>query len=853
MKRNKTFLLFATTLCLVMALAFFMSPGKGVAGVELREGWISGTIQMGSETLSNANISAEWSSYSANMNTTSETYTLTVNVPENTSPNYDVSADAYYNNEQDYVIFRSKSVPVSADSTSPANFGTANPGYIQGKIMVVDQDNNPMTVSNATIYAYQDSTGAYTDSRTEVGSGGEYRVAVIPNTNIEVGGDASVGGTSISLPNKYVEVPAGQTVNVDWTVTYTQPGKGNIAGTIAMSGTVNEPLNLMFHDVYTYGPFRFQRLYADGTYSLNNLDVGNHYVYAYSYFDNWDDEFTHPFSSFSPSKTAPVSEGETTTLDIISANIAFINGNISLTGTKSLTDASKATLLVEGGVLGTDTYGGRSKDAVNTQTGAYDLIVTEGSWSFGYHYFWFQNTNPTNPDDYLDQVLNRFADYQLSSDIIELDAGETVVRDLSYAIGTATIIFRVKGDGTFSSPRLRGYYCYKRDENNQTRWSYTFNAKNASQQDVEEGSVTFVGMEGTCHIDAFANVDGSEVSFGQIIVDVVPGADIVIDIGAPVLNLEFPEPDHITSTRSITVIGTVTDDVEVASIMVNGIAATLSTNNPDDPNEVSFTAEIEFMDLGPNELVIVATGSSNKTATDTRTVYWDKGPPTLSWTPEDGAISSSLKITLEGTATDDAGIANIIVNSDPVDFESTENTDDPNEVSFSAPIILNEEGGTPVTVIATDISTQSTTQTNMVTYMPNQPPNISEAYADPGCLWSPNHKFVDINIMGVTDPDEDLVMITIDAITSDEPTASDKSSGGAKHAPDASGIGTDTAAVRSERSGKGDGRIYVINFTADDGIAESAGSVTISVPHDQSSEECNAIDNDQNFDATEIN
>jgi len=45
----------------------------------------------------------------------------------------------------------------------------------------------------------------------------------------------------------------------------------------------------------------------------------------------------------------------------------------------------------------------------------------------------------------------------------------------------------------------------------------------------------------------------------------------------------------------------------------------------------------------------------------------------------------------------------------------------------------------------------------------------------------------------------------------------------------------------------------VINFTADDGIAESAGSVTISVPHDQSSEECNAIDNDQNFDATEIN
>ena len=58
------------------------------------------------------------------------------------------------------------------------------------------------------------------------------------------------------------------------------------------------------------------------------------------------------------------------------------------------------------------------------------------------------------------------------------------------------------------------------------------------------------------------------------------------------------------------------------------------------------------------------------------------------------------------------------------------------------------------------------------------------------CLWPPNHKFVDGEILGVTDPDGDLVTITITAITSDEPTATDKGSGGAKHAPDASGVGT---------------------------------------------------------------
>lgn len=138
--------------------------------------------------------------------------------------------------------------------------------------------------------------------------------------------------------------------------------------------------------------------------------------------------------------------------------------------------------------------------------------------------------------------------------------------------------------------------------------------------------------------------------------------------------------------------------------------------------------------------------------------------------------------------------------------------------------------------------------------VPNRPPDCSEAYADLGCLWPPNHKFVDVSIMGVTDPDDDPVTITITAITSDEPTASDKGSGGAKHAPDAYGIGTDTASVRAERSGNGDGRVYVIHFTASDGRGgECEGSVIVKVPHDQSVEDCPAIDSGQNYDATEIN
>jgi YVTN family beta-propeller protein len=136
----------------------------------------------------------------------------------------------------------------------------------------------------------------------------------------------------------------------------------------------------------------------------------------------------------------------------------------------------------------------------------------------------------------------------------------------------------------------------------------------------------------------------------------------------------------------------------------------------------------------------------------------------------------------------------------------------------------------------------------------NLPPDCSSASASLDCLWPPNHKFVDISILGVTDPDGDPVTITITGITSDEATATDLGAGGAKHAPDATGVGTDTASVRAERSGLGDGRVYEISFEASDGeggVCEN--SVMVKVPHDRSKKTCTAIDSGQIYDATTIN
>lgn len=132
----------------------------------------------------------------------------------------------------------------------------------------------------------------------------------------------------------------------------------------------------------------------------------------------------------------------------------------------------------------------------------------------------------------------------------------------------------------------------------------------------------------------------------------------------------------------------------------------------------------------------------------------------------------------------------------------------------------------------------------------NTPPDTGDAYPSIDCMKLPFHQFVPIEILGVTDPDGDAVTIMITEITSDEPTATAKGAGGPKHAPDALGVGTGLAILRSERSALGDGRVYVINFVAIDEVGEGTpGSVSVVVP--KVPRRCStAVDSGQLYDAT---
>ena len=115
----------------------------------------------------------------------------------------------------------------------------------------------------------------------------------------------------------------------------------------------------------------------------------------------------------------------------------------------------------------------------------------------------------------------------------------------------------------------------------------------------------------------------------------------------------------------------------------------------------------------------------------------------------------------------------------------------------------------------------------------NNPPDCTTASADVTTLKQNNHKFNPIRISGITDPDGDTVTTSITSVQQDE-SVNDAADGNT--APDARNTSrSDTVEVRAERAGSGDGRVYVITFTGDDGRGGTCtGTVTVSVPHDQS-------------------
>jgi hypothetical protein len=132
--------------------------------------------------------------------------------------------------------------------------------------------------------------------------------------------------------------------------------------------------------------------------------------------------------------------------------------------------------------------------------------------------------------------------------------------------------------------------------------------------------------------------------------------------------------------------------------------------------------------------------------------------------------------------------------------------------------------------------------------------DCSRATASAASLWPPKQQFRTIAIKGVHSPNNAPYSLIVSAVTQDEPIKNKAGKDGT--GPDAKiqrgkatrkKPRTDSVLLRAERQTTGDGRMYSINFQADDGSQTCTGVVKVEVPLAPGQ---TAVDGGQNFDAT---
>jgi hypothetical protein len=219
-----------------------------------------------------------------------------------------------------------------------------------------------------------------------------------------------------------------------------------------------------------------------------------------------------------------------------------------------------------------------------------------------------------------------------------------------------------------------------------------------------------------------------------------------------------------------------------------------------------------------------------------------------------GAIDATppnLDVSVTGDRTPNSPITEVPGPSVTVNFTATDledpavyvlcGVDEETLVPCTSPFVIN--GLTPevfhsLTVIAFDHFGNSAVNSQSILIRPNQPPVCVNALASPSRLWPPNHQMVPVVVSGVTDPDGDLVTITVISAKQDEPT---NGLGDGDTSPDVAISSNGSATVRSERAGPEDGRVYKLSFVGTDAKGGTCeGSVLVGVPKNANSSPVNS-------------
>ena len=143
-------------------------------------------------------------------------------------------------------------------------------------------------------------------------------------------------------------------------------------------------------------------------------------------------------------------------------------------------------------------------------------------------------------------------------------------------------------------------------------------------------------------------------------------------------------------------------------------------------------------------------------------------------------------------------------------------------------------GGPPIFVtLSRDLKahTGNAAQQEITFTVDNTPPSLNVSVS-PNLLWPPNHKMVAVQpVAHFNDNLDPNPMLTLISVTSNEP---DNGLGDGDTANDIAIQPGGTILLRAERSGKGNGRIYTITYSAQDVAGNiTIKTATVTVPHNK--------------------
>jgi hypothetical protein len=250
-----------------------------------------------------------------------------------------------------------------------------------------------------------------------------------------------------------------------------------------------------------------------------------------------------------------------------------------------------------------------------------------------------------------------------------------------------------------------------------------------------------------------------------------------------------------------------------------------------DPSTASPTFSAPL--VGPEGLTLIFLLTVNdgavQTTDEVRIVISNLNQAPLADAGPDQTVSEQTVVALDGSSSEDPDADALTyvwtqVGGTPVTLSN------PNGAapSFTAPDVGPAGEALVFELVVTDGSAQSDPDTVTINILDtNQPPACELARPSVMSLWPPDHKLVSIDILNVTDPDTEGVTITILGVTQDEPV---DGLGDGDTSPDAALVGS-SLMLRSERSGQGTGRVYQVDFTAQDAAgATCTGSIRVCVP-----------------------